>query len=364
MTDARIDSVRATAYRIPTEAPESDGTYEWDSTTMVCVEVDAGGRNGFGYSYADVTAASIVNRRFADLLRGHLAMDIEAAWRSMSADLRNIGRPGIGAHAVSAVDTALWDLKAKLLDQPLVTLLGQVRDAVPAYGSGGFTSLDEKALQRQLSDWVADGFTMVKMKVGRAPHDDPKRVTGAKKAIGTSCALMVDANGALSRHQAVAAANRFAESNVVWFEEPVSSDDREGLRWVRSHAPMGMAIAAGEYGYDPWYFAAMLDASSVDILQADATRCLGISGFMKASALCEARHVPLSAHCAPSIHLHAAAASSPLVHVEYFHDHVRIESMLLDGFVAAQDGLLHPPLDRPGHGVALKSADADQWRIA
>jgi L-alanine-DL-glutamate epimerase-like enolase superfamily enzyme len=361
--DVRLGDVRTTVYRIPTETPESDGTYAWDSTTMVVAEVDGAGSTGIGYSYADAAAALLIRDRFAPLLRDVPVMNVEAAWRAMVSDLRNAGRPGLGAHAVSAVDTALWDLKAKLLQVPLVALLGQVRESVPVYASGGFTSYDEATLVRQLGGWAEEGFTMVKMKVGREPPRDASRVAAARRAVGEACALMVDANGALAPHEAVAHAEAFAAANVVYFEEPVSSDDHDGLRWVRDHMPHGMAVAAGEYGYDPWYFATMLDATCVDILQADATRCLGITGLMKVAALCEAHHVPLSTHCAPSIHLHAAAAAGPLVHLEWFHDHVRIESMLFDGFVGAEGGMVRPPLDRAGHGIALRASDAERWRI-
>lgn len=364
MSDPRIRDVRAAVFRIPAERPESDGTCAWSSTTMVLAEVEGEGVTGIGYSYADAAAALLIRDRFAPLLRGASAMNIEAAWRAMVADLRNTGRPGIGAHAVSAVDTALWDLKAKVLGVSVAALLGQVRDAVPVYASGGFTSYDEETLMRQLAGWAEEGFTMVKMKVGRDPGRDPARVAAARRAVGDACTLMVDANGALTRHDALAQAEAFAESNVAYFEEPVSSDDRDGLQWVRGHVPRGMAVAAGEYGYDPWYFAAMLDASCVDVLQADATRCLGITGLMKVAALCEAHHVPLSTHCAPSIHLHAAAAAGPLVHLEWFHDHVRIESMLFDGFAGARVGMVRPMRDRTGHGISLRESDARQWRVA
>jgi L-alanine-DL-glutamate epimerase-like enolase superfamily enzyme len=360
----RVRALRAAAYRIPTEAPESDGTHCWDSTTMIVVEADAGGQTGIGYTYSDASAAAIVRDRFAPLVEGRRAMDVGAAWDVMVADLRNAGRPGIGACAVSAVDGALWDLKAKLLGLPLADLLGRVRDSVAAYGSGGFTSLDESELSEQLGGWAASGFAMVKMKVGREPARDPGRVAAARRAIGDSCALMVDANGAYSRRQAVAAADVFAESAVIWFEEPVSSDDRDGLGFVRRHAPSGMAVAAGEYGYDPWYYADMLRSDGIDVLQADATRCLGITGWLNVAALCEAGHVPLSAHCAPSAHLHVASAARPLIHVEYFADHVRIESMLFDGFPEAREGRLRAAGDRCGHGIALRRPDAERWRVA
>src|SRR5205085_10704766 len=129
----------------------------------------------------------------------------------------------------------------------------------------------------------------------------------------------VDANGAYGRKQALAFAAAFAEQNVTWFEEPVSSDDLAGLRLVRDRAPAGMDMAAGEYGYDLYYFRRMLEAGAVDVLQADATRCAGITGFLQLAPLCQARGFALSAHCAPSLHVHPCCAVLPLRHLEYFH---------------------------------------------
>jgi len=349
------------AYTIPTDAPESDCTFEWNSTTMVFVEIAAGGESGIGWSYADVSTAKLIHTRFVKLLAGADAMSIDAAWARMLHDIRNIGRPGVVAMAISAVDNALWDLKAKLLALPLVRLIGQVRESVPVYGSGGFTSYTVERLRTQLGGWASDdGMRFVKMKIGRDAAADRERVRAAKDAIG-ACALFVDANGAYTRKQALAQAEDFAESDVRWFEEPVGSDDLDGLRLIRDRAPAGMDIAAGEYGYDHYYFRRMLQAGAVDVLQADATRCCGISGFLRASALCESFNLPLSAHCAPSMHLHAGCAALPLVHLEYFHDHARIESMLFDGFCAAKNGVMTPDLSRPGHGLELKRKDAERY---
>jgi L-alanine-DL-glutamate epimerase-like enolase superfamily enzyme len=252
-------------------------------------------------------------------------------------------------------------LKARLLDLPLVTLLGAVRDSVPVYGSGGFTSYSLAQLEAQLGGWIAEGITRVKMKIGAHPADDRDRVRAARKAIGSDAELFVDANGAYSRKQALAFADAFAELGVSWFEEPVSSDDLEGLRLLRERAPAGMDIAAGEYGYDLFYFRRMLEAGAVDVLQADATRCAGITGFLRVSALCEARSLPLSAHTAPSLHAHPCCALTPVRHVEYFHDHVRLEHMLFDGALTPVHGALHPDLSRPGLGLELKRSDAERY---
>jgi L-alanine-DL-glutamate epimerase-like enolase superfamily enzyme len=276
----------------------------------------------------------------------------------MVSRVRNLGRPGIASMAISAVDTALWDLKARLLNIPLVTLLGAVRKAVPIYGSGGFTSYSNQQLQEQLGSWVQQGITSVKMKIGRDARADVGRVREARIAIGDEAKLFVDANGSYSRKQALEQAERFTNMNVSWFEEPVSADDLAGLRLLRNRAPAGMEIAAGEYGYDLDYFRRMLAAGAVDVLQADATRCGGITGFMQVAALCEAHHVPLSAHTAPSVHTHLGCAVTPLRDLEYFHDHVRIESMFFDGVRSPVNGKLSPDLSRPGMGIELKAADA------
>jgi L-alanine-DL-glutamate epimerase-like enolase superfamily enzyme len=262
---------------------------------------------------------------------------------------------------ISAVDCALWDLKAKLLDLPLVTLLGQVRPAAPIYGSGGFTSYSDQELAAQLSGWASEGILQVKMKVGRDAKRDVQRVRAARDAIGSAAELFVDANGAYSQKQAIAQAETFAESDVSWFEEPVSSDDLEGLRLIRNRAPANMDIAAGEYGYDIFYFRQMLAAGAVDVQQADITRCGGVTAFLQVGALCEAYHLQLSGHTAPALHVHAACAVPAFRNLEYFHDHVRIERMLFDGFPELVGGSLRPDLSRPGMGLQLKHADAQRY---
>ena len=361
-SNAPIEKLAVYTYTIPTDLPESDGTLEWDSTTIVIVESLAGGETGLGYTYASHAAAALITEKLAPTVYGMNALDIPAAWDAMVRSIRNLGRPGICSMAIAAVDNALWDLKAKLLGLPLVSLLGKLRDRVSAYGSGGFTSYSDKQLQQQFRGWVErEGLRKVKMKVGRDAARDPERVRAARRVIGHAVELYVDANGAYERKQALAMAQRFAESHVSWFEEPVSSDDLAGLRLLRDRAPAGMAIAAGEYGYDTAYFRRMLEAGAVDLLQADATRCAGITGFLQAGALCAAFGLPLSAHTAPTLHAHPMCALPCARDVEYFHDHVRIEQMLFDGAIVAGNGVLRPDLTRPGIGIELKRQDAARW---
>jgi len=356
-----ISGIRASTFTIPTATPESDGTLEWNATTLVLVEIDGGGKTGIGFSYADTATAQLIHDTLAGTVIGRDALAVGNCWNAMVAAIRNLGRPGISSMAIAAVDNALWDLKARILDLPLVSLLGQVHTAVPAYGSGGFTSYSITELQKQLSGWTSSGIQRVKMKVGREPDKDITRVAAAREAIGENSELFVDANGAYSRKEALEMAFSFAESGVSWFEEPVSSDDLQGLRLIRDRAPPGMDISAGEYGYHSKYFCHMLQADAVDVLQADATRCAGITGFLEAAALCKAFNLPLSSHCAPSIHIHPCCAATPVRHLEYFYDHIRIEQMLFDGAIEPKDGLLHPDLTRPGLGLEFKRADAARY---
>jgi L-alanine-DL-glutamate epimerase-like enolase superfamily enzyme len=361
--DAAVERLDVAAYTIPTERPESDGTLEWDSTTMVAVEAHAGGRTGLGYTYADVAAAKLIESKLAGVVEGRDALAVPAAWEAMVEAIRNLGRPGICSMAIAAVDTALWDLKARLLEVPLVTLLGAAHGRVPIYGSGGFTSYSPEELRAQLAGWVERGIPRVKMKLGREPGKDARRAGAAREAIGAAAELFVDANGAYSRKQALELAEAFAEHDVSWFEEPVSSDDLEGLRMIRDRAPAGMQIAAGEYGYDLPYFERMLEAGAVDVLQADVTRCAGITELLRVAALCRARSLPLSGHTAPALHVHPLCAVQQVAHLEYFHDHVRIEGMLLEGVPEPDAGALRPDLSRPGHGLELRHADAERFAV-
>lgn len=355
---AAVDELRVSAYTVPTDEPESDGTAEWDSTTCVVVEVDAGGKTGLGYTYAPAAAGKLIEEKLAELVRGSDVFAVAETWEKLGAALRNAGRPGIGFMAIAAVDQALWDTQARILELPLVDLLGRARDEAPIYGSGGFTSYSLERIREQLGGWVEQGIPRVKMKVSREPDRDPERLDAARQAIGDETELYVDSNGALERKPALRWARRFArEWGVTWHEEPVSSADFEGLRFVREHAPL--EVAAGEYAYVPADFRNLI--GSVDCLQADVTRCGGITGFLRAGALAAAHDLDVSAHCAPSASVAACCAVPRFRHLEYFHDHVRLEPLLFDGVLEPEGGALKPDRSRPGNGLELKRADAERY---
>jgi L-alanine-DL-glutamate epimerase-like enolase superfamily enzyme len=359
----KIHRASVRSYTVPTDAPEADGTISWNKTTMVLVQLEAGNLHGLGYTYADPATAKVAEHLLKKVVHEAEVWRHPALWMKMQQTVRNLGNRGIAAMAISAIDNALWDLRAKFAGLPLVQFLGAARESIPAYGSGGFTSYDDRQLQSQLGGWAEKGFSFVKMKIGTHPGDDPRRVRLARQTIGDKVQLFVDANGAYTAKQAIYMAEIFRESNVTWFEEPVSSDDLSGLRFVRERVPTPMEVAAGEYGYTVPYFENMLAAGSVDVLQADASRAQGITGFLSAAALCDAHHIALSAHCAPSIHMHVCCAVPRARHLEFFHDHARIERMFFDGFCEPRQGRMFPDLSRPGLGLDFKEKDAEQFLV-
>lgn len=368
VVDAAIDGLSAAAYTVPTDAPEADGTLAWDSTTVVVVETSGAGQRGLGWTYSSSAAAGVVNDLLAPVVTGLDVLDPPGANERMTRAVRNVGRQGVAAAAISAVDIALWDLKARLLEVPLSRLLGRVRDNVPVYGSGGFTTYDDERLHRQLEHWIHDcGVPAVKIKIGEGwgscVDRDLARARSARDAIGNDRELFVDANGGYRLGEAIRVGHHLDGLGVTWFEEPVSSDDLAGLRRVRD--ALQLDVTAGEYGWDVAYFRRMLEAEAVDCLQIDITRCGGVTEFLRAAALAASYNMEVSAHCAPHLHAPVAAAVPNLRHIEYFHDHIRIEEQLLfDGAAPARDGVLHCRDDVNGLGMQLKTNDVARLRVA
>ncbi len=358
-----ITGLSVSGYTVPTDSPESDGTLNWDTTTIVLVELQAGNVSALGYTYADGSITTLINKRLRPMIIDKNPFENGKIVDNLLAAIRNDGHCGLAYMAVSAIDIALWDLKARLLGLPLALLLEKVKEKALIYGSGGFTSYSDKQLEKQLGGWANEGITAVKMKIGRHPEDDPHRIKVARTAIGPNTDLFVDANGAYLAKQAIAIADKFIANKVSWFEEPVSSDNLTDLAFIKQHLPSGINVAAGEYGFAPGYFLNMLMHNAVDVLQADATRCGGITGFLKAGTLCDTFQLPFSFHCAPSVHLHAALALPNFYIGEYFHDHVRIEKMFFDGAVKPKNGYLSPDLSSPGLGLVFKRQDVEKYKI-
>jgi L-alanine-DL-glutamate epimerase-like enolase superfamily enzyme len=333
---------------------------------MVLVEIRSGDTRGTGWTYGPPACARVVSDQLADVVLGGDALDVGGAFDGMVKAVRNAGRPGTVGYAISAVDVALWDLKARLLGLPLHRLLGGVRDEVPVYGSGGFTSYREAQLRKQLAEWVyGQHIPRVKIKIGESwgteVARDLERMAQARDEVGPDVELFVDANGGYDRKQAIRVIRAAADCDIRWLEEPVSSDDLAGLREVRDAVLPD--VTAGEYGYDLTYFRRMCAAGAVDCLQADVSRCGGITEWLRVAAVAAAYHLEISGHCAPHLHVHAAAATPNLRHLEWFHDHVRIEQMFFDGALDPTGGALRPDPTAPGNGLRLRREVASRYQI-
>jgi L-alanine-DL-glutamate epimerase-like enolase superfamily enzyme len=360
-----IESVDARVYTVPTDAPEADGTLSWNSTTMVLVEARAGDVCGTGWTYGSPACATVVADKLAGVVCGREASDVSGAWEAMVRAVRNDGRPGAVGYAISAVDVALWDLKARMLDIPLPRLLGAVRAEVPVYGSGGFTAYDDRQLRDQLSGWALEQrIPRVKIKVGEswgsAAGRDLERMAQARDVVGPGTELFIDANGGYGRKQAIQIMSAAADLDIRWLEEPVSSDDLDGLREIRDAVQAD--VTAGEYGYDLYYFRRMCAAGAVDCLQADVSRCGGITEWLRVAAVAASYGLEISGHCAPHLHAAVATAVPNLRHLEWFHDHVRIESMFFDGALDPAGGVVRPDVGAPGLGLTLRTSDAERYR--
>jgi L-alanine-DL-glutamate epimerase-like enolase superfamily enzyme len=361
-----VDAVEVSAYTVPTDAPEADGTMAWDSTTVVLVQVRAADVVGTGWTYSPAAAAALVQELLTPVVHGADALDVPGLSQAMIRAVRNAGRTGLASYAVAAVDVALWDLKARLLGLPLHRLLGATRTQVPVYGSGGFTSYDSTQLEHQLRGWVDQGIPRVKIKIGeswgRRPGRDLARMQQSRNLIGDDVELFVDANGGYTRKQAVRVLRAAADLDIRWFEEPVSSDDLVGLREVRD--AVDADVTAGEYGTDLYYFRRLCESGAIDCLQVDASRCGGITEWLRAAAVAASFGFEVSGHCAPHLHVHAAASIPNLRHLEWFHDHTRIESMFFDGTLDPRGGTLTPNPEAPGHGLTLRAGDIAEYRVS
>jgi L-alanine-DL-glutamate epimerase-like enolase superfamily enzyme len=367
-----VTGLDTSAYTLPTDVPEADGTLTWDSTTLILVEARAADATGIGWTYAPRAAAAVVDELLRPVVTGRDALDVEGSWEAMVRAIRNAGRPGLVGMAISAVDIALWDLAGRLRDQSLIDLWSSTAhepvDAahsgpVPVYGSGGFTTYDDHRMRDQLQHWVDLGCRAVKIKIGESwgthTERDLDRVATAQHAIGEAVDLFVDANGAYAPKQACVIGSFLDTLGVTWFEEPVTSDDHDGLARVRDHVQAD--ITAGEYGYDRAYFTHL--APHVDCLQLDVTRCGGYTEWRRIAADPALTGIDLSGHCAPYLSLPVAAMTRRLRHLEYFYDHVRIEQRLFEPCPRPENGELTPPVG-PGHGMSFRTTDAEEYRVA
>jgi len=347
-----IRDVHADHYVIPLPTALSDSTHGTiEGFELVTVRVrDADGAEGVGYTYTVGTGGAAVHalvvRDLAPRLQGRDAERVEELWQAMWWALHYGGRGGFAALAISAVDIALWDLRARRQRVPLWRLLGGFEPRVPCYAGGIDLDFSLDALLKQTDDNLARGFRAIKMKVGRPSlREDVERVRAMRAHLGAEFPLMVDANMRWSVDEAIRAARALAPLEPVWLEEPTIPDDVPGhARIVRDG---GLPVAAGENLHTLHEFRALIDAGGVTFPEPDVTSCGGVTTFIKVCHLAEAYNLPVTSHGAHDITVHLLAA---VPNRSYLEAH----GFGLDGFIAEplriDQGAAVAP-DRPGHGV-------------
>jgi L-alanine-DL-glutamate epimerase-like enolase superfamily enzyme len=356
MNQATITDVTTTVLRQPELAGIQDATIRHRemgrSALFVHIKTDAGYE---GLGVGQTVARDIVQGVLRPLLIGQDPLCIEKLWDDMFWRVRGFGRKGVAFCAISAVDIALWDLKAKLFGVPLYRLIGPYTDRVPIYGSGGWTSFTEAELVREQTGYVERGIPRVKMKVakdfGHAEREDVRRLAAVRKAVGDDVEIYVDANNGYYAKQAIAMARRLAEYDVKWFEEPVLADDIAGLAAIAR--AIDIPVATGEHEYTRYGFKELIAQGGADIVQPDVGRVGGVSEWLKVAHLAQAFNLPVAPHAVQLVHLHLACCTPNLKVVEYLGVSEESDRVWYTEFPEPRDGYWSPYPDRPGLGLEL-----------
>lgn len=349
---AAIDSLESGFYRIPLPKVLTDSTHgEMRAFELNTIRVrDSEGAEGVGYTFTvgrnGGAVASILSAEMPEIIPGEDADRIEWIWEKMWWALHYGGRGGPTVLAISAVDMALWDLKARRAGLPLWNLLGGHDPGVPCYAGGIDLDLSADELIAQTEDNLAKGFRAIKMKVGRERlSEDVEKVRAMRTFLGDDFPLMVDANMRWSVDQAIRAARAFSEFDIGWLEEPIVPDDVTGhVRIVREG---GVPIATGENLRTLWDFRHLIAAGGVSFPEPDVTNCGGVTVFMKIARLAEAFNLPVTSHGAHDVTVHLLAACPNRSYLE-------AHGFGLDRYIGqslqVENGLALAP-DRPGHGI-------------
>lgn len=359
-----IERLRCDHYRIPLPVVLSDSTHgDITHFELVAVRIGAAdGAEGVGYTYTvgrgGGAIRSLIERDLKDLLAGRDSEAIEARWQEMWWALHYAGRGGQASAAISALDIALWDLKAKRLGTPLWRLLGGFDPRVPCYAGGIDLQFSVDQLLEQTDQNLRKGFRAIKMKVGRARlSEDVERVSAMRKRLGDDFPLMVDANMRWSVDQAIGAARALAPFGLVWLEEPTIPDDVAGHERIVREG--GLPVATGENLHSLYEFKQMIAAGGVTYPEPDATNCGGITVFMKVAHLAEAWNLPVTSHGAHDMTVHLLAAAPNRSYLE-------VHGFGLERYISAplriEDGYAIAP-ERPGHGVDFDWQALEKLRL-
>ena len=361
----RISAIQSDLYHIPLPTVLTDATHgkmRHFAVITVRIRTDCGAEGlGFTYTVGKTGGSAVLAMVLDDLvpiLHGADPRNIEQLWDRMWWHLHYVGRGGIASFAISAVDIALWDLRAKLAEEPLWRLLGGQDPRAQVYAGGIDLELSLDELARQTEDNLNRGFRAIKMKVGRDNlADDVERVASMRRLLGPDIPLMVDANMHWSVEQAIRASHAFAEHDVYWLEEPTIPDDVEGHRRIQTEGRL--PIATGENLHTIYEFQKIIAGGGVSFPEPDVSNIGGITPWMKVAHLAEAHNLPVTSHGVHCLHVHllAAVPNASFLEAHGFglEEYIREPVEISDGYAVAPD--------RPGHGVEFDCDKLDVHRV-
>ncbi|NIP46914.1 MAG: uroporphyrinogen decarboxylase [Gammaproteobacteria bacterium] len=361
-----IENVQVDHFRIPLPVVLSDSTHgEMSHFGLVTVRIDrTDGQQGLGYTYCVGDAGgdairSLVERDLAPVLLGLPSDAVEEIWDRMWWHLHFVGRGGIAAFAMAAVDIALWDLRAKSVDQPLWRFLGGEDPNVTAYAGGIDLQFSLDELEAQTRGFLDSGFRAIKMKVGRDElAEDKERVTAMRDWLGSDIALMADANMRWTVEQAISAARALQPCDLTWLEEPTIPDDVQGHARIARDG--GIPIATGENLHTVYEFEHMIANGGVAFPEPDVATIGGISPWLRVARAAQEANLPVTTHGVHDLQVHLLAAIPNASYLE-------VHGFGLDRFMAnplvIEDGMARAP-ERPGHGVKLNWEELSYHRVA
>ncbi|XVH33465.1 mandelate racemase/muconate lactonizing enzyme family protein (plasmid) [Haloferacaceae archaeon DSL9] len=365
-----ITEVESFAVSIPLEQPVAFATRVVEERDHAITYIrTSDGTEGLGYSLgyggADLIADAVENV-LSPMIVGEDPRDTERLWREMFDGTVQIGRKGVMVRAISTIDIALWDIKAKDADQPLYKLLGAYKDELPAYASGGYYRENKglEGLREEMQMYVDRGHDVMKIKVGRlSVEEETERVKVARETIGDERTLLLDANGKWkNKQEAVRACRAFAEYDPYFIEEPVMPDSVELMSEV--NAALDYPVAAGELEFSRYGFTQLLSAKAVDIIQPDVTVVGGVTEWMRVAHLANCYDIPIAPHYNWDLHVQLLAAVENGLWIEFFHRDTDVKAFddVIKHPLEPENGMIKLP-DRPGHGVVLNDDMLNDFRV-
>ena len=362
----KITDVKTTLLSLPHLSAIQDATIRHvargRSACFVHIITDSG-LEGLSPSGGGRAGQTLIEGTFKELLVGQDPLNIEKIWDDLFWCVRGVGRKGLAFCALSAVDVALWDLKAKHFNVPLYQLLGPYTDSVPVYGSGGWTNFNTEELVAEQTGYVERGFKAVKMKVGKdfgmSEREDIQRLAAVREAVGDDIEIYIDANNGYYAKQAIYMGKAFEEYRVGWFEEPVLADDIDGLAAIAK--AIDIPVATGEHEYTKFGFKELIARGGADIVQPDVGRVGGITEWMKVAHLAHAFNLPVAPHAYQLIHLHLACATPNLKVVEYLGIAEESDKTVYKEWSPPKDGMWSPDPNKLGLGLELDPEAVEKY---